>query len=447
MARIRVPRSFSQLETDVKPAEWVPLMAKYRVTDSRGRYLHWNDFQWRVEKGDDTLAAWYATKVARMAISQEFPLKAEDNRFFSYCIPESLFAQLHTIDTLVGRGDGSPFVSSNEKDRYLVRNLMLEEAITSSQLEGASTTRDIAKEMLTKNLPPQDKSQQMIVNNYLLMQRVLEKKDEDLSIGLILELHGIATYKAIDNQASPGEIRKDNHIFISDLYGENSFCPPDWRTIPSRLQDLCAFANESHNQNVPSEFIHPIVKAIILHFMIGYIHPFGDGNGRTARALFYWYMLRSDYWLFEYISISKLIQEKRSAYDKAFLYTETDDFDLTYFLYNQVEAIDQAVQSLHDYINGKNQAFDQFRDWISKSPITKRLKRGQLDILQAALETPGKEFTAGQVALDFGVTVNTARSYLNNLVDKDLLIEAKSKNSKTIIYIAPANLKTRLKLP
>jgi Fic family protein len=300
--------------------------------------------------------------------------------------------------------------------------------------------------MLEKNLTPKDKSEQMIFNNYRLMKKAVENKNEELSINFILELHEIATHKAIENQATSGEFRTDNSVFVSDLYGDNTFYPPDWETLQERLTYLCDFANTDHSQSDPTNFVHPIVKAIILHFMIAYIHPFGDGNGRTARAIFYWSILRSGYWLFEYVSISKLIQTKRGAYDKSFIYTETDEFDLTYFLYNQVETIAKAIQSLLAYIDKKKRDFDEFTNWIDNSPIAKKLQREHLEILKEALKAPGKEFTSTQVAIDFGVTENTARSYLKKLVDKDLLVKAQPKSGKTVIYIAPANLRTRLKL-
>jgi hypothetical protein len=191
MARIRTPKPFLQLMTDVKHDVFVPLLGKYHATDSQGKYLHWNDFKWRVEKGDEELGAWVATKISRGAISKQLLLlQAEDEeQYFSYCVPDSLFAQLHAIDRMTGGGQNisdRTFVSSNEKDRYLVKSLMLEEAITSAQLEGAATTRKVAKEMLEKNLPPRDKSQQMILNNYLLMKKAVENRDEELSIEFIV---------------------------------------------------------------------------------------------------------------------------------------------------------------------------------------------------------------------------------------------------------------------
>ena len=446
MVTIKVPKPFIELLKEIEPLKFIALTEKYQATDAQGRYLHWHEFKWRVQSGDE-LAAWTATKLARKSITKTLPLLAEREHYFGYCVPDSLFAKLHAIDQKTGGGwqisDGK-FLSSQEKNYYLVRSLMQEEAITSAQLEGASTTREIAKEMLQRNLPPKDKSQQMILNNYLLMQKAIEKKDETLSIDFILELHQIATRNAIENNAISGELRNSNNVIVADSYGENYFYPPDYNTLKDRLHSLCEFANDDHSEQ--NNFIHPMIKAIILHFMIAYIHPFGDGNGRTARAIFYWSILRSGYWLFEYVSISKLIQEKRGAYDKAFLYTETDEFDLTYFIYNQVDIIEKAVNSLGAHIESKKREFHEFSNWIDQSSVAKTLKRGELEILQEAKRKPGWEFTAKQVAVDLGITVNTARSYLNNLVAHDLLIKAQSKSDKTVIYLAPANLRARLKL-
>jgi len=448
MARLRTPKSLDVLLAELSLADVFSLMPKYGAIDVKGCYLHWDKFQWRVDKGDDAQAAWAAVKLSRQSISKYVnKLNATDNTMFKYCVPDSLHAQLHQIDKLTGGGHAggdASFFSAGERDQYLVKNLMMEEAITSSQLEGASTTRKVAKEMLQSKRAPQNKSEQMIFNNFLLMKKSLEKKDEELSIDLILELHRIATFEAIDNDAVPGELRDHNDINVTDMYNEIAHEPPCHTTVKERLTLLCDFANACNDSSDSNVFIHPIIKAIILHFMIGYIHPFGDGNGRTARALFYWFMLKSGYWLFEYVSISKLIQEKRGDYDTAYLYTETDDFDLTYFIYHQVDIVLKAVKSLDQHINEKRQAFYQFMQWIDKSPVSKSLKRGQLEILKQAVNEPGKVFLVTHVAVEFDITQSTARSYLNKLVDEDLLLASKSPNVKTMRYIAPAGLRARL---
>jgi len=78
--------------------------------------------------------------------------------------------------------------------------------------------------------------------------------------------------------------------------------PPDYNKIPDLMEEFCKFASTDED-----DFIHPLIKGIILHFLIGYIHPFTDGNGRCARSIFYWYMLSRGYWLFEYMPISRIL--------------------------------------------------------------------------------------------------------------------------------------------
>ena len=87
---------------------------------------------------------------------------------------------------------------------------------------------------------------------------------------------------------------------------------------------------------------HHHIRAIILHFWLAYGHPFVDGNGRTARALFYWAMLHEGYWLFEFISISNILRKAPAQYGLSFLYSETDDNDLTYFIVAQTKVIRRA---------------------------------------------------------------------------------------------------------
>ena len=95
------------------------------------------------------------------------------------------------------------------------------------------------------------------------------------------------------------------------ITGEVAHEPPSYEKIPEIINQLCDFANKDDT------FIHPIIKAIIIHFLISFLHPFVDGNGRTARSLFYWYMLKKGYWMREFLSISRIIYKKKNLYEKA----------------------------------------------------------------------------------------------------------------------------------
>ncbi|MEE3620397.1 Fic family protein [Avibacterium paragallinarum] len=320
----------------------------------------------------------------------------------------------------------------------------MEEAISSAQLEGASTTRKVAKEMLRSERKPKTKDEIMIVNNYLLMKEALALKDSPLTPEMILAMHRTATNNAIENNAVSGQFRSDDEIHIADYDGNIIHQPPKHTEISELIQALCDFANTSHSGE-GGDFIHPVIKAIILHFLIGYIHPFGDGNGRTARAIFYWYMLKSGYWLFEYVSISRLLKVAPAKYARAFIYTETDDLDMTYFIYHQAETIKRAILELESYINNKQRNFKAFSRAIVAFTTKKQVKfnRRQIQILQKAVKESGAIFTAKEVSNELGISENTARSDLNALLNFELLGVIKS--GRAIFYIAPNDLIERLK--
>lgn len=139
----------------------------------------------------------------------------------------------------------------------------MEEAIASSQMEGASTTRKSAKEMLRKHSKPKDRSQQMILNNYNTIRYLSEHKTDALTPELILEIHKRISEKTLEDPSDEGKFRSDNNIFVvNGLTGEVAHEPPSHEIITDMVSQLCRFANED------KPFIHPIIKAIILHFMI-----------------------------------------------------------------------------------------------------------------------------------------------------------------------------------
>lgn len=415
---------------------------KFKATDEKGRYLHWNKFRFIYTEHSDI--AWFLTKLSRKSLSKDIQLS---NTHFSFCVPESLQAILHFIDKTSRGNIGSPNLDGFEKEEqnlFLIKSLIMEEAITSAQLEGAATTRKIAKDMLRSGRKPKNKDELMILNNYRLMQESIRLKDKELSSDLILNLHRIATENAIENEATPGQFRKDNETYIIGDQDNILFKPPLFEEIDKYIDDLCIFVNTDHNTS-KNNFIHPVIKAVIIHFFIGFIHPFGDGNGRTARALFYWFMLKNGYWLFEYISISRLLKVAPASYCKAYLYTESDELDITYFIYYQADIIKRAIRELHKYINAKQKKTQDFISNIisDKNHLLKNLSYRQIQILQKAAKEPGKIFSAKEISNEYSIADNTARKDLNQLAELKLL--ATLKSGKSTNYISPNDLLERLK--
>jgi len=182
---------------------------------------------------------------------------------------------------------------------------------------------------------------------------------------------------------------------------------------------MCDFANEL----VSDPFVHPVIRAISLHFALAYDHPFVDGNGRVARALFYWCMLRNKYWLCQFISISQVILKAHTQYARAFLYTETDENDLTYFIMHQLRVIKQALDALHEYIAVRLQ---QRKDTQARLRLAGELNERQLDLVDHALRHPNASYGIRQHQVNCGIVYETARTDLLGLAEKGLMSMRKS---------------------
>ena len=265
----------------------VKLLGKPPV-DGAGRYLHWDKFRYlEPPDGFSVEEYWAATKISRNGIWRELPFLCKKGKPFVFCVPDSLAKELHNIDISCGGSLSSFGIRADEqkRDEHLIRSLFME-SIYSSQLEGASTTIDVAKKMLREKRDPSNRSEQMIFNNYKAMEFIKEYKNEKITPNMVLELHKIVTDKTLDDPEKAGKFRtnEDQIEIIDQIDNITAHVPPNAELLQSRMKSLCAFAN---SDNDTSQFIHPIARAIIVHFMLAYDHPFVDGNGRTARALFY----------------------------------------------------------------------------------------------------------------------------------------------------------------
>lgn len=415
------------------------LIATEKVPSNKNEYLHWDELRHRpTPEGISSEQWWLAIKLRRKAALRDIPLRDKKGRPFEFSVPDSVVEQLHYIDRGAGGliGTLEPVTSPQTRDRYLIRSL-IEESITSSQLEGAVTTREVAKQMLSSGRKPRDKSERMILNNYLTMQRIRDLRETSLSPQLVMEIQGMVGRDALDKPDAAGRLRRsDEPIEVSDFEGNVFHVPPPAEQLPERLKAMCDFANGES----PGFFIHPVVRAIILHFWLAYDHPFVDGNGRTARALFYWAMLKNGFWLCEFISISQIILKAPVQYGMAFLHTETDENDLTYFIIHQTEVMRKAVKELHNYITRKTCEVEESRGFIA---TLKWLTYRQQMILAHALKHPGSRYTVAEHRSRHGIAYATARSDLLKLADHELL--EKQTEGREFIFTAPLDLLKRLK--
>lgn len=445
----RTPPSHTRIVTTA--SKLVPKHLLLLTTLDDDRYLHWDDLRRRNPPAELSTEQWWALlKLRRMGNLRPLPLTDVADQQFSWNPTDKVMELVHFVDLWAGGligltqpdtgdvGSAASVIANRETQGQYLMSSLINEATTSSQLEGASTTREVAQDMLVSKRKPRDQSERMILNNFLTMQRVGELRDEPLTPALVFELHRLVTCDTLADADAAGRFRRDDEaIVISNNDDQILHRPPPAATLAKRLALLCDFANGKS----PTGFMHPAVRAITLHFWLAYDHPFVDGNGRTARALFYWSMLRAGYWLFEYISISEVILRAPAKYGRAFLLTESDNNDLTYFVLHQLDVIREALETLKRFITRKA---DDVRvlDTTLRGAVD-RFNHRQRELLGHALRHPTQVYTIAGHQARQAVVYQTARTDLLSLADAGLFTKGESGN-KLVFRPAP-DLARRLK--
>ena len=391
----------------------LPETLKSIVEGINDNYEYWNTVKYK------QVPAPYSPKLLWTYVVLE-RLKHQTTAWNKYGIHFGLTNKMqrlcHEMDMNFGGSWGANSILQDKyREQYLVSSLM-EEAISSSQMEGASTTRKVAKEMLRKKITPKDKSQQMIYNNYQTIRFIVEHKNEPLTREMLQKVHALMTEKTLEREEDAGRFRTNNEVVVEDgITHEIVHTPPSFEEIPEFVDELCRFFNETRT----IVFIHPIIRGIIIHFMLAYMHPFVDGNGRTARALFYWYMLRQGYWLMEYLSISRIIYKGKKSYEKSFLYTEQDHNDMGYFITYNLRVLELSFKELQQYIKRKCEEKRASSRFLKIGNLNSR----QAEIIQLLEKAPQEVLTVKDLQIRLQVTPTTIKSDLIGLMERGIIAE------------------------
>lgn len=429
-------------------AEFVQLDAERQVAllndanplDEKDRYLPWDEVRYRSSPdGLSVRLRWFAMAMARRASARDLPLLGRGNQPFWYCNAQPLLASLNRLDQAQRAHilADETLMTNAARRRWLQRGLM-DESIQSSRLEGANTSRLLAREMLHDGRPPRDKSERMIANNFAAMQTVEEwaTGGEPVDLEHILQLHRIVTDGTMRNEQDAGRLQRpgEARVYVVSASEEIVHQPPPADELPARMERITEFADPDS----AAEFIHPIVRAILLHFMIGYDHPFVDGNGRTARALFYWSLLRSGWWLAPYLPISHFLLQAPAQYSRAYQYVTSDNNDATHFVLHQLDIMERAVEQLGRDLQEEAAATRELVERLGETGLSER----QLAIINAALEQPNRIFTIAQQQNEHRVSYWAARADLQDLTQRGFLLRQRS--GKKFVFRPARDLQDRL---
>jgi len=367
------------------------------------QYLPRRDILHRLPVSIPISKFWPELQRARKERAEELPLVSATGETFGWVLTENIVAQSEDILSLSRRDlplDGQEYHDA-------MADALIDEAIYSSVIEGAFTTKQEAKEFINDGRPPKNKSEQMVKNNYEALTYVLEHIDEPITSKTIFDIFAHVTKDTLERSV-PTDAYRSEAVYVQSARGDIIHTAPPADKVTAMMDALIGFIQTSE--------LPPLIKACVAHFYFVYVHPFEDGNGRTARALSYMILLQAGYDFFRYFSISGVIAEERAKYYKAIKDVEDDDFDMTYFIDYYTGMLARALARM------KERLFD-------KATLEQTLKRLEAEGANARLIS-GAEWilTSGKATITikawqdkYNVALETARQDLFKLEEFGIL--------------------------
>jgi len=293
-----------------------------RLRFAKFEYLPKEKVRFKLPKGKVNIETmWLIISETRKLLSKETMLLDNNDKLMTYVVTNETVSNIANIDKSVAK-DLIELFSDEFQNKILIDSL-IDEAFNSSVIEGAFSTRKRAGEMIQNKEIPKDKSEKMILNNYRGIRFTLDNLECEITHDFIYKLWRIISKDTISEDDISDGYRNDE-VFVNNGIGEVVHEGSDHNQLFDKMSSLIEYINNSDEE--------PIIKACIIHYYFVYTHPFFDGNGRTARALMNFYLIKEGYEIFKYISISKILPERRDKYYKSIKISEDYDNDMTYFI-------------------------------------------------------------------------------------------------------------------
>lgn len=367
------------------------------------KYYTKKEIEYRISKDDNLNEIWGKVIELRKKTGHQIPLKDQSDNFFWIDLTDDISNNIQSIENSATED----LFKSVPKDLEIsvIADALIDEAFNSSVIEGAFSTKRRTKEMVEQHLEPSNKSEIMILNNYQALLYILDHIDEPLNEDIILSIYKILTKDTLDEDYITKKYRTDSVYVWDTKLGKTTYTAPHYSKVQELMDSLLEFINNNN-------YFHPVVKACIIHFYFVYIHPFFDGNGRTARAISYMYLLQNRYDFFKFFSISSMINQERNRYYTAIENTENYGSDMTYFVKYYTMMMTHSIDKIKDNFR-KEFGRKLIKDALEKAGIV--LDKRQNKIINFFITLDKNFITINDYQKKFKVSYETARTDLSEL--------------------------------
>jgi len=298
----------------------------------------------------------------------------------------------------------SPFIPKWEVS--LRREAIIRSAHSSTAIEGNRLSLEQVSDLAQGREIMATRKDRQEVLNYLKVLQSIDKLTDGKKITEkgILKIHKMVTRDALENPSDCGVYRNRYVIVGNRLTGEVFFRPPSNEDVPKLMKALTVWLNSAEAQA-----FDPVIEAGIAHYEFVRIHPFIDGNGRTARVLATLILYLRGFDAKQFFCLDDYYDSDRPAYYRALQSVNQKTLDITKWLRYFVEGVKVSIAAVKESVVRLS------------SERLRKAKKGQIALTERQMKIVeriirDKKIAIGDVAKEFEISRQAALKEINKLV-------------------------------
>nr|WP_245204263.1 Fic/DOC family N-terminal domain-containing protein [Ammoniphilus resinae] len=314
--------------------------------------------------------------------------------------------------------------NSKLEPQYLLRPVMLKEAVQSTKIEGTQVTLDEVMEVEAQSRKV-NKDTQEAINYYRALNEGLELlRNLPISSRLFKIMHStLLGGKVRGANRTPGEFRRIQNFLGPEgcTIETATYIPPEPQLLDQYLSNLDQYIND------PTDNYDELIRIAIIHAQFETIHPFLDGNGRIGRILIPLYLYNKEVINYPNFFISDVLERDKHKYYR-FLndtrYKQNWNQWIGFFLDCIHIQAKRNVELIRDINDLYEEDMEKSAKIINSSNILK--------VMNVMFQRP--IFTSKSLAAETGISEPTIRRYLNRLEEEKIIFSDGKIRSKTYYY-------------
>lgn len=302
----------------------------------------------------------------------------------------------------------------------LRREAIIRSAHSSTAIEGNPLSLEEVSALAEgRDIMARRKDRQEVLNYLEALEKIPEfAKGTPFSAKEFLKIHKVVTKETLENSGDEGVFR-NRQVFVGNrATGEVIFMPPPTEQVLQLINDFMEWFNSSEVNK-----LDPVIQAGLTHYEIVRIHPFIDGNGRTARVMATLVFYKRDFDVKRFFALDDYYDQDRRGYYAALKSVDQNTLDLTGWLGYFTDGVAVSIEEVKKKVLGLSKDIKVLKD-KGQVALTER----QMKIVERIIQN--NKIAIGEVSKEFAITRQAALKEMNKLVNlKVIKLQGKGRGA------------------